>query len=67
MAIGTNDEVIMIPNVLDKLANKFLNSSKKLEWFFNTPVEIEAIKKQSAKDLIIENIPSILNRGLYQK
>ena len=23
-------------------ANKFLNSSKKLEWFFNTPVEIEA-------------------------
>lgn len=23
-------------------ANKFLNSSKRLEWFFNTPVEIEA-------------------------
>ena len=23
-------------------ANKFLNSNKKLEWFFNTPVEIEA-------------------------
>ena len=23
-------------------ANKFLNSGKKLEWFFNTPVEIEA-------------------------
>lgn len=54
MAIGTNDKVIMIPNVLDKLAE-------------DSGIDNFYLSKQSAKDLIIENIPSILNRGLYQK
>jgi len=53
-AIGTNDKVIMIPNVLDKLAE-------------DSGIDNFYLSKQSAKDLIIENIPSILNRGLYQK
>ena len=34
-------------------ANKFLNSSKKLEWFFNTPVEIEA-KTDGVKVTVIK-------------
>lgn len=45
MAIGTNDKVIMLPDVLDKLAE-------------DSGIDNLYLSKQSAKDLIVENIPT---------